>query len=92
MIKSAKIRKILLFCVSIKCKWNGFLEHAVLHVCILEKVFTVRFLLLTQGSTTGRRKWWAEKHCHTAEITNGEIRWGNKTPECLSNLTAAWFV
>lgn len=92
MIKIAKIRKIFLFGLSIKCKWNGFLEHAILHVWILEKAFAVRFLLLTQGSAAGRGKWWAEKHCHTAEITNGEIRWGNKTSECLSNLTVAWFV
>lgn len=84
------LERFSLFGLSIKCKWDGFLEHTILHVCILEKVFAVRFLLLTQGSATGRRKWWSEKHCHTAEIPNGEIRWGNKTPESLSNFTAVY--
>lgn len=84
------LERFSLFGLSIKCKWDGFLDHTVLHVCILEEVFTVRFLLLTQGSATGRRKWWSEKHCHTAEIPDREIGWGNKTPESLSNFTAVY--
>lgn len=48
--------------------------------------FSLRLLLLTQGSATGRRKWWAENHRHATEITNREIRWGNTNPECWSCL------
>lgn len=84
------LERFSLFGLSIKCKWDGFLDHTILHVCILEEVFAVRFLLLTQGSATGRRKWWSEKHCHTAEIPDREIGWGNKTPESLSNFTTVY--